>query len=170
MIAFALLLGLLSPPAELTPPVAAAPWTLDEVLSALRQVESGGHPDEGRGASGDHGAALGPYQIHRAYWQDARVPGRYEQCRDPSYSRAVVLAYWRRWCPRALESVDAEVLARVHNGGPRGAGRASTRPFWIKVERALVDRRASERRAAPLSAAKTSAPGSAPGPPSTAAA
>jgi hypothetical protein len=147
VIALALALALVSPapPAE---PVATAapraPWTLDEVLAALREVESGGTADGGRSARGDRGSALGPYQIHQPYWQDARVPGRYEDCADAAYSRRVVLAYWSRWCPRALANVDAEVLARVHNGGPQGHTKLGTRPYWARVERALIEAR--ERR------------------------
>ena len=144
MLALAVALALLSPAAAAPPAATAgppAPWTLDEVLAALRTVESGGTPDGGRSARGDDGGALGPYQIHRAYWQDARVPGRYEDCADAAYARRVVLAYWRRWCPRALADVDAEVLARVHNGGPRGHARPATLAFWRKVERALVEAR-----------------------------
>ena len=167
MLALALWLGLMSP-AALAPaaPPAAAPraaWTLDEVLAAVREVESGGSPDGGRTAHGDGGRALGPYQIHRAYWQDARLPGRYEDCRDPAYARRVVEAYWRRWCPRALAQVDAEVLARVHNGGPQGHTKAGTRAFWIKVERSLVQARA---RAGSLAAGALSAarPACAPAP------
>jgi hypothetical protein len=29
------------------------------------------------------------------------------------------------------------VLARIHNGGPAGATKAATIPFWRKVEREL---------------------------------
>ena len=158
MLALALCLGLWSPaaPAPAAPPAPRSAWTLDEVLAALREVESGATPDGGRNARGDGGRALGPYQIHRAYWQDARVPGRYEDCRDPAYARRVVEAYWRRWCPRALSDVDAQVLARVHNGGPQGHTKAATRAFWTKVERALV--RARQRSEAlalgPLSAGR----------------
>jgi hypothetical protein len=161
MLAFALLVGLLPPSqvtfsraaaAQLAPaaapgqqaPVAtaAAGWTLDEILAALRHVESGGCPDEGRSARGDGGSAIGPYQIHRAYWQDAKVPGSYERCRDAEYARAVVLAYWRRYCPQALQALEAETLVRVHNGGPRGHAKASTRAFWLRVERELWRQRA----------------------------
>jgi len=121
--------------------VPKAAWSLDEILSAVREVETGGEPDEGRRATGDGGLAIGPFQIHRAYWQDAGIRGAFEDCRDPEYARAVVLAYWRRYCPRALDELEAEVLARVHNGGPRGARLESTLAFWCKVERALeVDR------------------------------
>jgi hypothetical protein len=118
-------------------PVRQAGWTVDEILSAVRFVETGGAPDEGRCAVGDGGRAIGPFQIHRAYWQDAGLPGAFEDCRDPEYARAVVLAYWRRYCPRALDDLDAEALARVHNGGPTGDRRESTRGFWRKVEGVL---------------------------------
>src|SRR5262245_20264492 len=86
---------------------ARARWTLAEILDALRTVETGGERNGGRHAIGDGGAAIGPYQIHRAYWIDAKLPGRFEDCRDPDYARAVVLAYWKRYCPEALERLDA---------------------------------------------------------------
>ncbi len=116
---------------------AQAPWTLDELLDALRQVETGGLKDEGRRATGDGGRAIGPYQIHRGYWQDAKLPGCHDDCRDPGYARRVVLAYWKRYAPRALEALDVQTLARVHNGGPDGARQDCTLVFWRKVERAL---------------------------------
>jgi predicted chitinase len=66
------------------------------------------------------------------------VPGRYEDCRDASYARAVAVAYWQRWCPDALAEVDAETLARVHNGGPRGMRKSATLAYWRKVSAALA--------------------------------
>ena len=117
-------------------------YTLDEILDAIRVVESGNHVDGGRSATGDGGRAIGPYQVHRAHWLDSRLAGRFEDCRDPEYARREVLAYWRRWCPRALESRDAEALARVHNGGPDGAREACTLPYWRKVEARLERARA----------------------------
>ncbi len=122
-------------------PPGALRCSLDELLQAIRLVETGGCEDGGRNAIGDGGRAIGPYQIHRPYWQDSRRAGRYQDCRDPEYSRRVVLAYWARWCPAALERTDAEVLARVHNGGPRGVEKASTRLFWTKVRAALETRK-----------------------------
>jgi hypothetical protein len=116
-------------------------WTLDEILVALRLVETGGLPEEGRHAVGDGGAAIGPFQIHRAYWQDAAVPGKFEDCRDLKYARNVVVSYWRRHCLRALQALDAEILVRIHNGGPAGHHRRATRGFWRKVERELVKQR-----------------------------
>ena len=121
---------------------ARPPYSLEEILDAIRMVETGGQPDGGRPATGDGGRAIGPYQIHREHWLDSRVPGRYEDCRDPLYSRRVVIAYWQRWCPDALARCDAEVLARVHNGGPRGHEKTGTRPYWervrVRLERACA--------------------------------
>jgi hypothetical protein len=117
-------------------------WSLDEIFAALRQVETGGSKSGGRRSVGDGGRAIGPLQIHRPYWEDSRVPGRFEDCREMAYARKVALAYWRRYCPEALEKLDAETLARVHNGGPTGDRKESTKNFWRKVERELERRRA----------------------------
>jgi hypothetical protein len=117
-------------------------WTLNQILVALRFVETGGTQDEGRHAVGDGGAAIGPFQIHRAYWKDAGVPGAFDDCRDLDYARAVVVSYWRRYCPRALQALDAEVLARIHNGGPTGCQKTATLKFWRRVERELANQRA----------------------------
>ena len=152
MIIFALILGTVPAAPSATPTAVpasvrvvekegAARWTLDEVFTALRQVETGGSKSGGRRAVGDGGRAIGPLQIHRAYWQDSGIPGRFEDCREIDYARRVVLAYWRRYCPKALEAIDAETLARVHNGGPKGDQKESTMKFWRKVERELARQR-----------------------------
>jgi hypothetical protein len=167
MLLFVLLLGLSGPPqaASAEPPTGGreSPFTLDEILAALRATESGGHGNGGRDATGDGGRAIGPYQIHRAYFADSGVRGRYQDCRDPHFARRVVIAYWRRWCPEALERRDAEVLARVHNGGPRGARKSSTLAYWRKVESQLVlalgaPREDPDKRRSELSTGVESAP------------
>jgi hypothetical protein len=117
--------------------VAAPAYTLLEILNAIRVVETRGTPNSGRDTGGDSGRAIGPFQIHYAYWKDAGLPGSYEDCRDMDYARRVVLAYWRRYCPKALAEHDPEVLARTHNGGPAGAKHGSTLPFWKKVRAEL---------------------------------
>jgi hypothetical protein len=140
-----ILLSALSSRASAEPPRAqqiqsgpvAAP-TLDAILAAIRSTESGGRARGGRDALGDRGRALGPYQIHRAYFVDSGVEGQYDECRDEAFSRRVVIAYWRRWCPAALERRDAEILARIHNGGPNGARKDKTLAYWRKVERRLA--------------------------------
>jgi hypothetical protein len=148
MILFAVLLGLPGP-ARSIPPGSYAErtreaatldcgWSIDAILDGLRATETGKCKQGGRDALGDHGRALGPYQIHRSYFADARLPGGYAECGNPEFSRRVVLAYWKRWCPEALERCDAEVLVRIHNGGPGGLRKSSTIAFWHKVEQQLI--------------------------------
>lgn len=90
---------------------------------ALHTVESGGGlgPIKGDFSAKTGFQALGPLQIHRAYWQDSRVPGRYQDCADLAYSRRVVSAYLQRYAKAAWDKGDrnsCDLLARVHNGGP----------------------------------------------------
>lgn len=110
------------------------------ILDAIRQVETGGHPDPSN-AVGDGGKALGPYQIHRVYWQDAveRDPSlvangeTYANVRSQAYAERVVMAYWSRYA----KSWTAEELARIHNGGPNGHRKSATLGYWAKVQAAL---------------------------------
>lgn len=133
MIVVATVLAALCAPA----PAPTLNITLGQILDAIRFVETRGTPDLGRDSGGDGGRAIGPFQIHWDYWKDAGLPGKYEDCREMGYARQVVLAYWRRYCPKALEEPNAEVLARTHNGGPAGAKHESTLPFWKRVRREL---------------------------------
>jgi hypothetical protein len=114
-------------------------WDRDRILDAMRTVESGGRTDP---PDGDQGRAIGPYQIHRAYWRDAvtfepSLGGRYGDCRDRRYAERVIDAYMRRWVPGAWAAGDAEVIARTHNGGPDGAARAATLPYWQRIRTLL---------------------------------
>jgi len=101
---------------------------------AIHTVETSGRTGP---ILGDGGRALGPYQIHRAYWQDANVPGTYAQVANEPYARRVVTAYLTRYAREAVATGDFETLARVHNGGPRGHQRSSTLPYWHRVRRHL---------------------------------
>ena len=149
MIAAILILGAALPSA---PPVQYG-WP--QALDAIRRVETGGCPNEGRGARGDNGNARGPFQIWKPYWTDSAArdatvrAGSYAQClNDLDYSRLVVRAYMRRYCPaqmKRLESgcgtlVDLEQVARVHNGGPsqrfpNSKRRKATDGYWAKVKK-----------------------------------
>ena len=108
-------------------------------LDAIRRVETGSLPNAGKGAVGDKGASIGPYQIQRAYHADARMKvGKYEDCSsDATYSEQTMLAYFARYAPKALESKDWETLARVHNGGPKGHTKKATIGYWAKVKKEL---------------------------------
>jgi len=120
--------------------VEAAPprYTHTEILTAIRMIESSGRdapPD------GDGGLAIGPYQIHRRYWADAGLRGDYQDCRRREYAERVIIAYMRRYVAQAWESHDAEVIARTHNGGPRGRHKRATDRYWARVEAQLRKQR-----------------------------
>jgi hypothetical protein len=85
---------------------------------------------------GDNGKALGPLQIHRAYHADSRVgvAGDYSRCADLEYSKRVVTAYLKRYAPQAWAAGDVETLARIHNGGPKGATKPATKSYATKVK------------------------------------
>ena len=113
-------------------------------LAAIILVESGGDPN----AVGDGGKSLGLMQISRAYYTDAVVQLRHEGLglTMPGYEVAVKNHFWcetlfraymRRYCPRAYFTNDYETMARVHNGGPRGAKRQATVAYWQKVKAAM---------------------------------
>lgn len=114
-------------------------WPLREILDAIRFVESSNRdvvPD------GDGGKAIGPYQIHEVYWRDAiawdpTLGGDYQDCRRRDYAERVIEAYMRRHARAAWEAGDAEVVARIHNGGPRGAQNPATEPYWQRVRARL---------------------------------
>ena len=126
-------------------------YTWRQTLDAIRQVETGGSPDEGRGATGDRGRAIGPYQIWNIYWTDAAVPGRrYSEClRDKELSEQVVCRYMERYARSSLRRLqagvgtlsDVERVARIHNGGPAGDRKQATVRYWNKVRSVLGDER-----------------------------
>ena len=123
-----LVLAVASPPAQqICPP---------EFLAAIRQVESHGNDK----AVGDGGKAIGPYQIWRVYWQDATefdktIGGSYNDCYNPAYAEKVVRAYMARYAPKGA---SLEVMARIHNGGPRGHLKPATLAYWAKVQKELA--------------------------------
>jgi len=116
------------PPANFNP---------DEILTAIRKVETGGCKDPSN-AVGDDGKAIGPLQIHYSYWKDAvefdpSIGGKYSDCKSEAYARKIVIAYWTRYAP----NWSFETLSRVHNGGPTGHKKTSTLDYWRKVQKKL---------------------------------
>lgn len=103
------------------------------LLAAIKQVESNGDAN----AVGDQGRALGAFQIWKSYWQDSKVSGCYEDCKDPKYSESVVRAYLARYAPKG-KIVTLEMLARIHNGGPRGYLKPATLKYWTKIQKVLA--------------------------------
>lgn len=118
---------------------------LDEVraelrpfLDALIHVESGGD----NAAKGDNGKAIGCLQIWKIYWTDAvqhapKLGGAYDDCYDRTYAERVTVAYLLRYACHAVAEKNYEVLARIHNGGPAGASKKATAPYWAKVSKAM---------------------------------
>lgn len=110
---------------------------INDLFDALWQVESSRRE---RPPDGDDGRSIGPYQITKEYWFDAEMQhGVYGDCLRKSYAESVMLRYWERWCPGAREAGDWETLARVHNGGPRGAEKESTVAYWARVREVMYE-------------------------------
>jgi hypothetical protein len=103
----------------------------DSFFRALHIVETSGRTGP---IIGDNGKALGPLQIHRAYHADSRVAGDYSRVADLEYSKRVATAYLKRYAPAAWKAGDVEVLARVHNGGPRGHLKQATKGYGVRVK------------------------------------
>jgi len=98
------------------------------LFRAIRLVETGNAPHP---VAGDNGAAIGPYQIHRSYWVDARMPdGSYEDCHRAEYAERVMARYWQRYAPEWRP----ETLARLHNAGPTKWRGARARTYWEDVQ------------------------------------
>ncbi len=121
-----LLALLLALPAYSAPP--------ESFWRALHHVETSGRLGP---IKGDNGAALGPLQIHRVYFQDSGVKGSYSQVADLAFARRVATAYFKRYAPRAWAAGDVVTLARVHNGGPSGHRKQSTLAYARKVLAAM---------------------------------
>ena len=109
------------------------------LLKAIHQVETSGR----FGAiKGDNGAALGPFQIHKAYWIDATqhdksIGGSYSNCADYAYSVKIVNAYMSRYAKKYLDANNSEAIARIHNGGLNGYKNTNTLGYWNKVKKNL---------------------------------
>jgi hypothetical protein len=130
-----IVVGLLATLAAAVPP--PSDYDTDRILDAIREVETGGHRDP-TNAVGDGGKAIGPYQIHRVYWQDAvqydpSIGGVYEDCRNEQYARRIILAYLSRYCKVWTD----QNVSRIHNGGPKGHTKSSTIKYWKKIDKVL---------------------------------
>jgi len=123
-----------------TSPLRSSHQVSPSLLSAIRSVESGGDDN----AVGDGGKAIGPYQIWKIYWKDAiefdpSIGGKYEDCFNREYAEKIVDAYMRRYATKRRLGHEPtwEDMARIHNGGPNGYKKESTKGYWAKVKRFL---------------------------------
>lgn len=128
------------------------PITFDDLLDAIEQVESGGDP----WAIGDNGNAVGSFQIWKIYVDDVnRISNdkfyAYIDRFDRRLSREMVDIYTKYYLRRVCRVVTSppkkrftgwdsrvfEFMARIHNGGPNGYKKESTKPYWEKVKAEL---------------------------------
>lgn len=115
---------------------------IGKLLLAMNMQEASGIKEGNIPGKNDNGKARGPFQIWENYWKDATqfsgIGGTYADCTNYAYSAKVVIAYWKRYAPKALAAEDLETLARVHNGGPAGARKVSTMFYWHEVRKYLT--------------------------------
>jgi len=121
-----------------------------EVMPAIAEVESGGDPK----AKGDRNKktgrydAVGLYQLHIEYVEDVKtivkrlkLPGKkfiYADRKDPDKSCQMVVFYLYHYGSAYLlktgKMPTAEILCRIHNGGPLGYKKKATEKYWLKVK------------------------------------
>lgn len=124
------------------PSAQTARQRLDILLDAIEAVESGGDAN----AVGDGGDAVGSFQIHKIYVDDVN---RICRLRAPNELYITIYEYHHRTSPvlsRRMAKIylnhygkgkSLEDIARIHNGGPDGWKKESTKPYWEKVKRIL---------------------------------
>jgi hypothetical protein len=110
------------------------------IIEAIRHEESGGEvdPNIAIGKAGEQGSL----QIMRDYHTDAsdharkfnlEVPDYDTVTGHPDHSALVLVLYMHRYQRSALLHADPEIIARTHNGGPRGASKDLTLAYWKRV-------------------------------------
>jgi len=111
------------------------------LLTALIQVESGGQAD----AVGDNGRAVGILQIHKITVDDVnriyKTNYTYKDRYSPKLSKEIAskyLLYWGNRYAKKHGTVNIMVLAKIHNGGPRGYQKKATVKYWLKVRKELI--------------------------------
>jgi hypothetical protein len=114
--------------------------SINKLIDALTIVES-----NDRDIIGDNGRAHGILQIHQIYIDDVNrvynTSYTIKHARDRKLARVIVakyLRYWgKRYCTLTGNKISYEVLARIHNGGPKGYTKKSTIKYWLKVNKQL---------------------------------
>jgi len=97
-------------------------------LLALRHAESSWPADDGHAAVNDGGRSIGPLQICKAYYIDAKqhwpdmITWPYRGVRDYRHAEMTARAYIDRYGRESLHRLDWQDLARLHNAGPNRKG------------------------------------------------
>ena len=111
------------------------------LLDAIQIVESNGNES----AIGDNGKAVGAFQIHKIYVDDVNnfssEKFTYEDRKNKEKSQKIVKLYLEHYGKsyekKTGKKTTNEVLARIHNGGPKGYDKEATKNYWKKVENNL---------------------------------
>lgn len=137
-------------------PSAAPLRSFDDLLDAIEWAESNGDAN----AVGHNGKAIGAYQIQKIYVDDVnRILGKnkyiYADRWDRNKSQEMAEIYLKYYQEKALHicwsykiiPTDEELLqfaAQIHNGGPKGWQKESTKAYWRKVKEKLYGALATE--------------------------
>jgi hypothetical protein len=114
--------------------------TPSHLILAIMLVESNADVN----AIGDNGTAHGCLQLTEAYIKDAAEHANEDWTVEDAYSyeksRMIFNAYMHRYAtPERLGRwVTPEDIARIHNGGPDGWKKESTKEYWKKVKEVLM--------------------------------
>ena len=126
-------------------PVPETP-TFEALLDAIEYVESGGDWE----AIGPNDE-VGNFQLTKIYVDDVnriqRIshndkysvyhPWKYYHRKNPACSRWMVRTYIKYYSGKIGKEATFEDMARIHNGGPDGWKKESTKVYWEKVKRAI---------------------------------
>lgn len=113
------------------------PVSYDRLMDAIAVVESN------RGAT-----SANVYQLRPIYVRDiSRVSGKpltfAQATGSDAMARWCIVTYWDyygwRYYIETGKRPTAEVLARMHNGGPDGWKRRATLPYWWRVKKVLSE-------------------------------
>jgi len=107
------------------------------LIPALIAVESGGNP----AAIGDHGKAVGCLQIRAECIADVNrlskttytQSDRLSREKSKEICRLYLTHYGNAYRHRTGEEPNAEILARIWNGGPSGYAKEATARYWEKT-------------------------------------
>jgi len=112
----------------------------NKFLSAIAMVESSGR-DTIKVLDTNGHYSYGCLQIQAPYLQDSRLnytlEDMYTRTKAFEVAKAYLTRYARNYETRTGKVATYGVLARIHNGGPRGAERSATEEYWTKVKAEL---------------------------------
>eukprot|EP01022_Parablepharisma_sp_SALTPOND_P033670 TRINITY_DN89274_c0_g1_i1.p2 TRINITY_DN89274_c0_g1~~TRINITY_DN89274_c0_g1_i1.p2 ORF type:complete len:123 (+),score=15.24 TRINITY_DN89274_c0_g1_i1:219-587(+) len=116
----------------------AKKYTKADFFKALHKQESNEDPSP---PPGDHGKAIGPFQIWEVYWKDSGISEKYPEVTKLDVAKKCVDGYMKRYAKDAwsdaMTLAQVEKCARIHNGGPTGHTKAATQKYWQQFKAKL---------------------------------